>query len=105
MWAHKEGSQPEHKAIEHGEIRRTLSGAIADQELMFDCVKKTRERHAVGEMRDGPSESPCGRRLQTAMSCFGQKPRWRTSWLKGAALTASCMGERDERKRTSDEAS
>jgi hypothetical protein len=76
MWAHKEGSQPEHKAIEHGEIRRTLSGAIADQELMFDCVKKTRERHAVGEMRDGPSESPCGRRLQTAMSCFGQKPGW-----------------------------
>jgi hypothetical protein len=70
------GRQPEHKAIEHGEIRRTLRGAIADQELMFDCVKKTRERHAVGEMRDGPSESPCRRRLQTAMSCFGQKPRW-----------------------------
>src|SRR5580693_7075298 len=36
MWAHKEGSQPEHKAIEHGEIRRTLSGEIADQELMFE---------------------------------------------------------------------
>ena len=36
MWAHNEGSQPEHKAIEHGEIRRTLSGAIADQELMFE---------------------------------------------------------------------
>src|ERR1700751_3332738 len=36
MWAHKEGSQPEHKAIEHGEIQRTLSGAIADQELMFE---------------------------------------------------------------------
>jgi len=67
----------------------------------FDCVKKTRERHAVGEMRGGPSESPCRRRLQTAMSCFGQKPRWWTSWLKGAALTASCMGERDERKQTS----
>ena len=46
------------------------------QELVFDCVKKTRERHAVGEMRGGPSESPCRRRLQTAMSCFGQKPRW-----------------------------
>jgi hypothetical protein len=29
-------SQPEHKAIEHGEIRRTLSGAIADHELMFE---------------------------------------------------------------------
>ncbi len=36
MWAHNEGSQPEHKAIEHGEIRRALSGAIADQELMFE---------------------------------------------------------------------
>jgi hypothetical protein len=31
MWAHEEGGQPEHKAIKHGEIRRTLSGAIADQ--------------------------------------------------------------------------
>jgi hypothetical protein len=36
MWAHKEGSRPEHKAIEHGEIRRTLSGAIADHELMLE---------------------------------------------------------------------
>jgi hypothetical protein len=35
------------------------------------CVKKTRKRHAVGEMKDGPSESPCRRRLQTAMSCSG----------------------------------
>src|ERR1700758_1890946 len=30
MWAHKAGSQPKHKAIEHGEIQRTLSGAITD---------------------------------------------------------------------------
>ncbi len=36
MWAHEEGCQPEHKAIEHGEIGRTLSGAIADQELMLE---------------------------------------------------------------------
>jgi hypothetical protein len=35
------------------------------------------------------------------MSCFGQKLRWLTSWLKGAALTASCRDERDERKQTS----
>jgi hypothetical protein len=35
------------------------------------CVKKTRKRHAVGEMKDGPPESPCRRRLQTAMSCSG----------------------------------
>jgi hypothetical protein len=46
------------------------------REYRSSCVKKTRERLAVGEMRDGPSESPCRRRLQTAMSCFGQKPRW-----------------------------
>jgi hypothetical protein len=40
------------------------------------CVKKTRKRHAVREMKEGPSEPPCRRRLQTATSCFGQKPRW-----------------------------
>ena len=32
--------------------------------------------HTVQEMKEGPSESSCRRRLQTAMSCFGQKPRW-----------------------------
>jgi hypothetical protein len=32
----EEGGQPEHRAIKHGEIRRTLSGAIADQELMLE---------------------------------------------------------------------
>ena len=80
-------------------VRRT--GPVQCRERLGGCVKKTRKRHAVGEMKDGPSESPCRRRLQTAMSCFGQKPRWLTSWLKGAALTASCMDERDERKRSS----
>jgi len=34
----------------------------------------------------GPSESPCRRRLQTARSCFSQKLRWWTSWLKGVAM-------------------
>jgi hypothetical protein len=53
------------------------SGRVAPRRKSgLDRVKKTRERHAVGEMRGGPSESPCRRRLQTAMSCFGQKPRW-----------------------------
>jgi hypothetical protein len=42
----------------------------------FHCVKKARKRHAVREMKEGPSEPLCRRRLQTAMSCFGQKPRW-----------------------------
>ena len=40
------------------------------------CVKKTRKRHAVREMKVDPSKSLCRKRLQTAMSCFGQKPRW-----------------------------
>src|SRR5271169_1510203 len=56
-------------------------------------------------MKAGPSEPPCRRRLQTTMSCFGQKPRWLTSWLKGVVLITSGMDERDERKRTSVEAS
>jgi hypothetical protein len=30
------GRQGEHKAIEHGEIRRTPSGAIADEQLVFE---------------------------------------------------------------------
>ncbi len=40
------------------------------------CVKKTRKRRAVPEMKVGPSEPSCRGRLQTAISCFGQKPRW-----------------------------
>ena len=35
------------------------------------CVKKTRKRHAVREMKVGPSEPPCRGRLQTAGSCYG----------------------------------
>src|SRR5215471_19929690 len=40
------------------------------------CVKTTRKRHAVRKMKVGPSEPPCRGRLQTAISCFGQKPWW-----------------------------
>jgi CheY-like chemotaxis protein len=40
------------------------------------CVKKMRMRHAVRKMKADPSESPCRGRLQTAIGCFGQKPRW-----------------------------
>jgi hypothetical protein len=47
MWAHDEGGQPEHKAIERGEIRRTLSGAIADQELMPEQGRLSCDLHAA----------------------------------------------------------
>src|SRR5215472_9542455 len=40
-----------------------------------DCVKKVRKRHAVRKMKVGPSEPPCRRRPQTAISCFGPKGR------------------------------
>ena len=34
--AHEQRGQPEHEAIERGQIRRTLSGAIADEQLMLE---------------------------------------------------------------------
>jgi hypothetical protein len=36
VWTHKEGNHSEHKAIERGEIRGTLSGTIADDELLLE---------------------------------------------------------------------
>jgi len=33
------------------------------------CVKNARERNAVPEMKEGPSEPACRSRLQTAVSC------------------------------------
>jgi hypothetical protein len=43
--------------------------------LLGGCVRKTRNRRAVRKMKVGPSEPPCRRRLQTALSCFGPKGR------------------------------
>ncbi|HME78234.1 MAG TPA: aminotransferase class I/II-fold pyridoxal phosphate-dependent enzyme [Mycobacterium sp.] len=39
------------------------------------CVKKTSNRHAVREMKEGPSGPPCRGRPQAATSCFSQKLR------------------------------
>jgi len=47
--------------------------------VRFDerVVSRTRrEARCCTKDEGGSSESPCGRRLQTAGSCFGQKPRW-----------------------------
>jgi hypothetical protein len=35
--------------------------------------RRCKVRHAVREMKEDPSEPSCRGRLQTAMSCFGQK--------------------------------
>ena len=37
------------------------------------CQERVGGRDAVRKMEVDPSEPPCGRRLQTAGSCFGQK--------------------------------
>ena len=34
-------------------------------------LRRRHKRHAVREMKVGPSRSPCRGRLQTAISCFG----------------------------------
>jgi hypothetical protein len=57
------------------EGKKTLAG-LQRHLVQAHCVKKARKRHAVREMEVDPSEPLCRRRLQTAMSCFGQKPRW-----------------------------
>jgi MoxR-like ATPase len=59
------------KAI--GKFDESLQNASPDR--CGGCVRKTRKRHAVGKMKVGPSEPPCRRRLQTALSCFGSKGR------------------------------
>src|SRR6202040_2250987 len=66
------------------------------QPAVGSCVKKTRERHAVREMKEDPSEPSCRGRLQTAISCFGQKPQGRTLWAKGVTLITRSMDETDE---------
>ena len=67
-----------------GEFEVVIMIAVVTEEMHgSDCVKKRRKAHAVQKMTVGPSESSCRRGLQTAMSCFSQKLRWWTSWLKG----------------------
>jgi hypothetical protein len=51
-------------------VRTRTHGGVAG------CVKKARKRCAVRKMKVDPSEPSCRGRLQTAMSRFGQKPRW-----------------------------
>jgi len=43
MRADEDGSQPEHEAIDHREIRRASPEAIADQQLMFKQERLSRD--------------------------------------------------------------
>jgi hypothetical protein len=51
------------------------------------CVKKTRKRHAVREMKEGPSEASCRGGLQTAIGCFGRKAAVVNAMVKRRAQT------------------
>jgi hypothetical protein len=45
--------------------------------VLREIVSRRRESvMPLPEMKVGPSEPSCRGRLQTAISCFGQKPRW-----------------------------
>ena len=59
------------KGLARPELRQNDFGGV-----LGGCVKKTRKRSAVRKMKVGPSEPSCRGRLQTAMSCSGQKPWW-----------------------------
>ena len=82
-------------AVQSTRLRKVWQGLYADGRLSaavvllrsshpradgrnWHCVMKTpvRRRRAVREMKEDPSEPLCRKRLQTVMSCFGQKPRW-----------------------------
>ena len=54
---------------------RRLGTAEQNVEKDFVCQEGAKALCAVRLMRVGPSEPPCRRRLQTAMSGSGQKPR------------------------------
>jgi hypothetical protein len=69
---HPDGGSARCRAGAARACRRSSGGRVAKR-LRTGCVKKVRKRHAVREMKEGPSEPPCRRRLQTAMSCFDRK--------------------------------
>ena len=74
-WMVHAGSRLKPKTLWEGAARKASPPAVPGK-TRRTCVKKMRERHAVWEMKEGPSESPCRGRLQTATSCSGQNPWW-----------------------------
>src|SRR5215469_14230317 len=68
--------------------------------------RRREERHAVREMRVDPSKPPCRGRFQTAISCYGLRAAVVNVMVKrrDIAITSS-RGERDECKRTAEDAS
>jgi len=55
-------------------------------------------------MKDGPSEPPCRRRLQTAISCYSAKAAVVNVMVKRRDIRSPQVWIRDEWKRTTEEA-
>jgi hypothetical protein len=81
MWADEEGGQSEHNAIERSEIRRTLSGAIADQELVFQqhrlsghpALAARAEQFREGDQQMDRQEERIGHELQVVTPAILRK--------------------------------
>jgi hypothetical protein len=72
--------------------------------VRHEGAARKRQSHAEQKMRAGPSESLCRRRLQTTLSCCGQKPWWRALRKRQSmTLSGECYG--DEHKSMADKVS
>ena len=79
-----------------GVLARSFLGCAEHvRQLGGACIKKTSNRHAVRKMKEGPSESPCRRRLQTAISCFGSKTAVVNVMVKRRDLRSRHVGIRE----------
>src|SRR6516165_6696538 len=86
--------------------RSQANASCCRQERWGCCVKKARERNAVREMKEDPSEPSCRGGLQTAMKLLRSKAAVVNVMVKRRDVDhVRYMDERDERKRTSGDAS
>ena len=68
--------------------------------------RRREKRHAVRKMRVDPSKPPCRGRFQTAISCYGLRAAVVYVMVKRRDIAiTSCGDERDECKRTAEDAS
>jgi hypothetical protein len=84
--------------------RGTIANLLKQQGLVVS--RRREERHAVREMRVDPSKPPWRGRFQTAISCYGLRAAGVYVMVKRRDIAiTSCGDERDECKRTAEDAS
>jgi len=88
----------------HEVARGTIANILKEHGLVVS--RRREERHAVREMRVDPSKPPCRGRFQTAISCYGLRAAVVNVMVKRRDIAITSSGdERDECKRTAEEAS